>query len=115
MRGIVMILTALLAACSGATPDKSYQVTGRYGPVVYILLKDSTPYTAAAWQGVVISACGDATICNVKMWTDPGRVARGFPMTDREVTGIEAAYLVNRSTGADGFICQPFGAPSQRC
>lgn len=115
MRGILMVCAALLAACSGPAPDKGYRVTGRYGPLVYILLTDATPRSADAWQRVVLAACGDAAICNVKIWTDPGRVARGFPMTDREVAGIEAAYLVNRGTGVDGFICQPFGAPSQRC
>lgn len=109
----ILILAFLLAACSGS--DKGYTVVMRNGPMVFVLLDPTTPHTEAAWAAIAREACGSAQLCNVKIWTDADKVARALPMTDREVNAIEAAYLVNRKTGADEFLCHPFGDPGKRC
>jgi len=106
---------ALLAACSGPAQDKSYTIVGQHGPLLFMLISPDAHKSEASWRGYVHQACGDAHICNVKIWTDAARAARGFPMTDYEVDGIEAAYLINRSTGADRFTCHPFGRAGERC
>lgn len=115
MRRLVPVLAILLAACSAPAPPPSYTVLDRHGPLVFMLMSPAMPMQAEAWQLAARKACGDADPCNVKIWTDPGRAAQGFPMTDLEVDAIEAAYLINRSTGADGFVCHPFGDQRQRC
>lgn len=114
MKIISAILLVLLSACSGPA-DKPYTVTGRHGQLLYLVVSQNAPRTAEAWRGYVRQACGDAHICNVKIWTNPDRAARGFPLTDYEANGIEAAYLINRSAGVDGFVCHPFGRTGQRC
>jgi hypothetical protein len=109
-----ILLAAALAACA-QPPDPAYRVVGRHGPMVYVVMGQAMPREAGAWAAAVREACGDAHICNVKIWTDPARAARGFPMTDLEVEAIQAAYLINRSTGANEFICHPFGSAGQNC
>ena len=115
MRRFVPVLAVLLAACGSPAPAPSYTVLDRHGPLVFMLMSPAMPMQAESWRRAVRQACGDADICNVKIWTDPSRAAQGFPMTDLEASAIEAAYLVNRATGADGFICHPFGEITQRC
>lgn len=112
---IAALILALLAACSAPAPPADYTVLNRIGPLVFILVNPAMPVQAESWRRAVRQVCGDAHICNVKIWTDPSRAAQGFPMTDLEADAIEAAYLVNRATGADGFICHPFGEITQRC
>lgn len=114
MRNAGLALFALLAACSDV-PDKGYTIAGQHGPLTYVLLNPTTQKTETAWREVAREVCGSGHICNIKPWTDPARVARGYSMTGSEADGIEAAYLVNRSTGADGFVCHPFGEAGQRC
>lgn len=115
MRIAALILATMLAACSSPAPPADYAVLNRIGPLVFILVNPSMPRNAEAWRLAVREACGDAHICNAKIWTDPTRAAQGFPMTALEVNAIEAAYLINRSTGHDGFICHPFGEAGKRC
>ena len=59
--------------------------------------------------------CGNAEVCFVLFWTDPSKVAAGFPITEREAGAMVASYRRNRSTGADGFQCYNFGTPTERC
>lgn len=115
IRLAILLLVAALAACGSPAPEAPYRVVGRHGPLVYLVMGEKTPRDAGAWRAAALAVCGDARICNVKIWTDPARATRGFPLTDREAAGIEAAYLVNRGTGTDDFICQPFGSPKDRC
>lgn len=115
MRRATPILAVLLAACSAPPPPADHTVTGRHGPLVYIVMSEAAPRSAHAWRLAVRDACGKAHICNAKIWTDPTRAAQGFPMTELEANAIQAAYLINRATGADEYLCHPFGPVTQRC
>ena len=53
----------------------------------------------AAYPDLAREACGSRSFCKVGIWTDPERLPRGFPMTDREVGAQIFMYSLNRETG----------------
>lgn len=62
--------------------------------------------------------CGAAQFCDVRAWTDPASVGRGWPLTEREIAAVKYSYAINRATGAETEIwdCAAFpSAPADRC
>lgn len=51
------------------------------------------------FPAVARDQCGSKAFCKVGIWTDAEMMARGFPMTDRELAAMAFQYSLNRETG----------------
>jgi hypothetical protein len=110
-----IIVLLLVGLCSIPTPPKTsasfdFQPLGAVPDTFTLILKPDAK--TADIEAAARAHCGARSFCKVLGWIDPSRVARGMPMTDRELLGQVFNYSLNRSTGLDRaeFDCQQFPA-----
>ncbi|MGV8929291.1 MAG: hypothetical protein ACOH1E_06035, partial [Brevundimonas sp.] len=58
--------------------------------------------------------CGEKSYCKVGIWTDPGRLPTGLPMTERQVDDQAFMYTRNRATGFEQimWLCTRYPQPN---
>jgi len=83
------------------------------GPDTFSVLVPSAA-TKSAVEAAAREKCDGKDFCKVLGWTDPDLIARGFPMTDRELEGQVFAYSLNRQSGLDEAVWTCEG-PEARC
>lgn len=110
-----------MAGCSNPPPsaDAASLKFERLGstPDIYTVVLQANAKPAEI-EMAVRDHCGAREFCQVFGWVDRSRVARAFPMTDRELSGLVFDYKLNRSTGLDraGFSCRLWpSVPKDQC
>lgn len=111
MRALVFASILTLAACGAppadeaqtppaeATPRPSAKLETTELAGNFMVAVAPAAAVAATYPDLARQACGSRTFCKVGIWTDPGFLPRGFPMTDREVAAQVFQYSLNRNTG----------------
>lgn len=92
------LLVAGLAGCGGAEKPAEAEFRLISGDAIFaMVVPPSTPRERL--PALAKAHCGARSFCKVLAWTDPGKAATAFPMTDAEQESLAFSYSINRPTG----------------
>lgn len=108
---LALALSSASCGPSGASPEPAAPTETQSTKVVFAnqreLARDMTAVNIPnnsnrdAVEEAARELCDGKDFCKVLGWPEGTSVPRGFPMTDREVSGQVFSYSLNRQTGMD--------------
>lgn len=120
MRSVFAAMGVLALAGCGTGPTPAPTPTFTFTAIATNVFVFTIPAEAkaATVEKAARDQCAARDFCKVFGWTDAARVARGFPMTDREAQAQSFDLSINRQSGMDEVVwdCAKFPQPSpSRC
>ena len=99
---------------SAPASSKHYRRVGGQGMVHFVVVDESHAEDEAVYREAISDLCaGNHNFCMVMFWTRPDLIPSDLPMTDEQLAGQVAHYIVNHNTGHTDFYFMDNGEPRE--